>query len=366
VQPTQLRLPRGAIGLPAFLPDATYGVVRSVDREDLARCGVEALVMSTFHLMQNPGSSTVKALGGLNQMTSWPHPIVTDSGGFQAYSLIRENPRQGSLSSKGLTFLPEGAERPFHLSPEKTVQLQLSYGSDIVVCLDDCRHADDSEDVQRESVERTIDWARRGRAEFDRQVGQRHRDTENRPLLFAVIQGGAVRDLRRRCAEELLSIGFDGFGFGGWPLNRAGELLTDIVGYTRELVPREFPMHALGIGHPESIVASARLGYELFDSALPTRDARHGRLYSMVDPTDPRPELSTRWFKYVYLQDAKHKKAAGPIFASCRCYTCAGYSLGYLHHLFANKDGLYMRLATIHNLTYVTDLMRRLRAAANG
>jgi queuine tRNA-ribosyltransferase len=359
--PAELHLSHGRIALPAFLPDATYGVVRAVDSDDLERCGVEALVMSTFHLMQNPGSSTVKALGGLHRMTAWPRPIVTDSGGFQAYSLVRENPRKGRLSSKGITFQPEGADRPFRLSPEKTVQLQVSYGADVVVCLDDCRHPDEPADVQRESVERTIAWARVGWAEFDRLVGRRQREGEPRPRLFAVIQGGASRELRKRCAEELLAIGFDGFGFGGWPLNSAGELLVEIVAYTRELVPSDVPMHALGIGHPENVVATADLGYALFDSALPTRDARHGRLYSFADPARPHPARSPGWFKYVYLQDAKHTKAAGPVFAGCPCYTCQRYALGYLHHLFANKDALYLRLATIHNLTYMTELMRWLR-----
>jgi queuine tRNA-ribosyltransferase len=363
--PSELCLPHGRITLPAFLPDATYGVVRSVDADDLERCGMEALVMSTFHLMQNPGSSTVNALGGLHRMASWRRPIVTDSGGFQAYSLIRENPRKGTMSSRGITFQPEGADRPFRLSPEKTVQLQLSYGSDVVVCLDDCRHPDEPESVQRESVERTIDWARRGRAEFDRLMRRPRRAAEQRPLLFAVIQGGTSRELRKRCADALLAIGFDGFGYGGWPLNSAGELLIDVVAYTRELVPRNIPMHALGIGHPENVMATARLGYEMFDSALPTRDARHGRLYSFVDPTKPISERSSGWFKYVYLQDSKHTKAAGPVFRSCPCYTCEHYALGYLHHLFANKDGLFMRLATIHNLTFMSQLMRRLGLRSN-
>ncbi|HRC77931.1 MAG TPA: tRNA-guanine transglycosylase, partial [Kouleothrix sp.] len=169
-QATSLLLPHGELALPAFLPDATVGVVRAVDAGDLRAAGVRALVMNVFHLMQKPGSSTIAALGGLHRMAGWDGPIITDSGGFQAYSLIRQNPRFGSLSDGGIRFTPEGAERPFQLTPEKCIQLQMAYGADIVVCLDDCTHVDDSLDEQRKSVARTVRWARRCKDEFERLV----------------------------------------------------------------------------------------------------------------------------------------------------------------------------------------------------
>src|ERR1051326_5144538 len=169
---SSLRLPHGEVCLPAFLPDATLGVVRGVDSADLENCGIEALVMNGFHLMQRPGSSTVQALGGLHQMAGWQRPIVTDSGGFQAYSLIRQNPKYGSLNDKGITFQPDGAARKFFFSPEKTIQLQLSYGSDVVICLDDCTHVDDAQAEQELSVRRTIAWAKRCKQEFERLVAQ--------------------------------------------------------------------------------------------------------------------------------------------------------------------------------------------------
>ena len=169
---TTLHLPHGQLKLPNFLPDATLGVVRSVDSVDLEQCGVEAVVMNTFHLMQRPGSSTITALGGLHQMSGWPRPIITDSGGFQAYSLIRQNSKFGQMNDKGITFQPEGSDRKFHLTPEKSIQLQLSYGADIAVCLDDCTHVDDSLETQQESVKRTIGWARRCKSEFERLMQQ--------------------------------------------------------------------------------------------------------------------------------------------------------------------------------------------------
>lgn len=364
---TTLDLPHGQLSLPAFLPDATLGVVRSVDSVDLEQCGIEAVVMNTFHLMQHPGSSTITALRGLHQMTGWPRPIITDSGGFQAYSLIRQNHRFGTMNDKGITFQPEGAERKFHLTPEKSVQLQISYGADIVICLDDCTHVDDPPETQQESVKRTIEWARRCEAEFERLMGQKRIPQEQRPLLFGVIQGGGLRELRKQCADALLEIGFDGFGFGGWPLDNKGQLLSDIITYTRELVPPDLPMHALGIGHPANVVDCARIGYDLFDSAMPTRDARHARLYVFITPDSlPAPGSTEKWFSYLYVNDDKAIKNDGPVSQFCDCLCCTRYSVAYLHHLFKINDSLFLRLATIHNLRFMVQLMERLRAEQDG
>jgi queuine tRNA-ribosyltransferase len=364
---TTLTLPHGALALPAFLPDATLGAVRAVDAADLRACGTAALVMNTYHLMQRPGSSTVQALGGLHQMAGWPGPIITDSGGFQAYSLIHENPKYGSMSDNGITIQPEGAARKLHLTPEKAIQLQLSYDTDIAICLDECTHVDAPAAEQETSVRRTIDWARRCKREFERQIAARRLPPERRPRLFAVIQGGGSRELRRQCAEALLEIGFDGYGYGGWPLDAQGQLLTDLVGYTRDLIPPQFPMHALGVGHPVNIAACARLGYALFDSALPTRDARHGRLYAFTsDPSLPLAVAPIDWCTYVHPTDAKHIKQDGPISPWCDAPCCRTYSLGYLHHLFKIKESLFLRLATIHNLRFMAQLMARLREPEGG
>jgi queuine tRNA-ribosyltransferase len=356
-----LHLPHGQLHPPVFLPDATLGVVRAVDSNDLTQCEVQGVVMNTLHLMQRPGSSTVQALGGLHNMAGWKRPIITDSGGFQAYSMIQQNSDYGQVTNKAIIFRPDGSSRKFILAPEKTIQLQLSYDSDIVFCLDECTHADAPFHVQQESVERTIDWAQRGKDEFQKLVDQKGLSEAQRPLLFAVIQGGGSRELRKRCAAELLDIGFDGFGYGGWPLDSEGELLRDLLAYTRELVPVKFPMHALGIGHPESVIECARIGYSLFDSSMPTRDARHSRLYSFnVDPSSL--ESVDEWFSYIYIQDKKHIKANRPISPFCDCSCCRDYSLGYLRHLFKLNDCLYQRLATIHNLRFTTQLMNYLRS----
>jgi queuine tRNA-ribosyltransferase len=367
---THLQLSHGELRLPVYLPDATLGVVRSLDSADLEQTGIQAVVMNTFHLMQRPGSSTITALGGLHQMCGWSRPIITDSGGFQAYSLIRQNPKFGSMSERGITFQPEGSDRKFHLTPEKSIQLQLSYGADIVICLDDCTHVDEAFEAQQESVTRTIAWARRCKDEFQRLLRQKRLAEEQWPLLFGVIQGGGFPELRKQCAEALLEIGFDGFGFGGWPLDSKGNLLTDIITYTRELVPPELPMHALGVGHPANVVACARMGYDLFDSAMPTRDARHARLYVFTSDERERGAINRaptngseeQWFKYLYVNDDKFIKSDEPVSRYCDCLCCSRYSLGYLHHLFKINDSLFFRLATLHNLRFMVQLTERLRA----
>ncbi|HLZ61392.1 MAG TPA: tRNA guanosine(34) transglycosylase Tgt [Ktedonosporobacter sp.] len=355
-QYSSLQLPHGVIQLPIFMPDATLGVVRGVDATDLSNCSIQAVVMNTFHLMQRPGSSTIQALGGLHAMSAWPHPIITDSGGFQAYSLIQQNAKFGSLDEDGITFKPEGSDRKFHLTPEKAVQLQLSYDADIVMCLDYCTHVDAPFTLQEEAVTRTIAWARRCKNEFQRLIKQKRLSAEKRPLLFAVIQGGGSPELRKRCADALLEIGFDGYGYGGWPLDKQGKLLSDIISYTRELVPPQFPMHALGVGHPGNVMECTRNGYGIFDSAMPTRDARHARLYAFTDTT-----LDGKWFSYVYVNDDKFIKTNSPVSPLCDCLCCSHYSLGYLHHLFKVNDSLFFRLATLHNLRFMTMLTQRLR-----
>ena len=360
----KLILPHGELRLPVYLPDATFGVVRSVDAADLEMAGVEAVVMNTFHLMQKPGSSTIGSLGGLHAFSGWNRPIFTDSGGFQAYSLIRQNPSFGRLGERGITFKPEGSNRGYQLTPQKCIQLQLAYGSDVVIALDDCTHVDAPRAEQLVSVERTIRWARQGKQTFLELVSRKNLPPERTPRLFAVIQGGAERDLRKRCAEALLEIGFDGFGYGGWPLDGQSNLLEDTLGYVRELVPPQYPLHALGVGHPVNVAACYRLGYAIFDSAMPTRDARHGRLYAFRSEPSSLSLQGTDWLAYLYIADERHIRNDGAVSPGCDCPVCARYSLGYLRHLFKLNETLYFRLATLHNLRFMTLLTDRLRQTA--
>ncbi len=360
--PTQLSCIHGQLDLPQYLPDATFGQVRGLSSEATFNCGIRAVMMNTFHLMQKPGASTVKSLGGLHAMSGWQGLIFTDSGGFQAYSLIRQNSKFGQFSDNGLIFKPADGGRKFLLTPEKCIQLQLSFGADVLFCLDDCTHIDDSQEQQVASVERTIRWAKRCRVEFDRLLAEKRENPAGRPLLFAVVQGGNSPELRQQCAQALLEIGFDGYGYGGWPLDSQGNLVEEMVFLTRDLIPDEFPLHALGIGHPPYVARTAAHGYGLFDSAMPTRDARHGRLYHFKYLPDRSSLIHKNdWFNYVYAQDKIHIKSSQPIENGCDCPTCRSYSLGYLRHLYKLNDSLYQQLATQHNLHFLVRLMNILR-----
>lgn len=337
-------------------------MVRAVDAADLRGVGSPALVANALHLSTQPGSKVIERLGGLHGFMGWDRPIVTDSGGFQLYSLLRENDRFGTIGAQGFIYRPGGKSSKKLFSPEKAIAYQARFGADVMFCLDQCTHADDPAETQRQSVARTIDWARRCRTEFDRMHARRGGDAGARPRLFAVVQGGDDADLRRHCAEALAEIGFDGYGFGGWPVADDGRL-TDMVGRVAELLPSDVPLHALGVGKPENIVAAHDLGYSTFDSALPTRDGRRRRLFVPTQELTPRSVRQSGFYRYLHIGDDRYRRDADPVDPSCDCPCCRQVSRGYLHHLFNVEDSLALRLATLHNLRFVNRLAEVLGAS---
>ncbi|MGI6201718.1 MAG: tRNA guanosine(34) transglycosylase Tgt [Christensenellales bacterium] len=351
-----LDLMHGRLSLPTFFPDATYGVVRTVDFADVAAAGIDGVVMNTFHLLTKPGLGVVRAMGGMHDFAGWPRPILTDSGGFQAYSMIWQNPKYGQLRPGGILFKPDGGGR-IDFTPEKCMQMQLACASDIVMCLDCCTHPDAPRQQQEQSVALSIKWAKQCREVFDRLCAQKYGDGP-RPKLFGIIQGGGDRDLRRQCAQALTEIGFDGYGYGGWPLDEAGNMVYDILAYTAQLMPDGLPKYAMGMGRPEEIVTLNRMGYNLFDCVIPTREARHGRLYTFTG--EPLDEAG-RFYRFLYMLDEDYCTDSRPVEEGCDCHTCRNYSRAYLRHLLKSGDSLGLRLATIHNLRFYARLMARMR-----
>jgi queuine tRNA-ribosyltransferase len=351
---------RGRLAVPTFLPDATRAGVRSVTSDDLRAIGVEALVVNAFHLLRRPGARTIAATGGIHRFMGWDGPILSDSGGFQVWSLIRQDPSRGVIRDREVIFREPATGERWTLTPERIVQLQFRLGSDVAVCLDDCTDAGAPEAEQERSVERTVAWARRSRAEYERlAAGMRGAEP---PRLFAVVQGGGIEELRRQCAAELVSIGFDGYGFGGWPLDADGSLLADPLRWVAESLPAAVPKHALGIGRPDHVVSAFALGYSLFDCALPTRDARHGRLYAFRAGYPGRGlRPGATFFRAVHILDARYRVDHAPIEEGCDCPACARYSRAYLHHLFKVGDATAERLATLHNLRFYVRLTGALR-----
>ncbi|WP_228202552.1 tRNA-ribosyltransferase family protein [Acinetobacter baumannii] len=245
------------------------------------------------------------------------------------------------------------------LTPEKSIASQFTYGSDVMMCLDYCTHPDDSYETNIFSVEVTIDWAKRCKREYERQLLMRKIPPEKRPLLFAIIQGGSFFDLRDKCADALKEIGFDGYGFGGFPVNGQGELVEDILAYTASLMPNETPKYAMGLGKPDGVVSCYKMGCNLFDCVIPTREARHNRLYVFDEESD-----DTLKYRHYYILDEEHIREKTPISKQCDCLTCRNYTRAYLYHLYKVGDSLGYRLATIHNLRFYTQLMEKLQRGA--
>ena len=366
--PSSIETAHGPLHLPVYFPDATRGVVRTVDSRDLEACGVQGMVVNVFHLSTRPGTGLIKRAGGIHEFMGWRRPIASDSGGFQLMSMIRENPRYGHIMDRGIHFTDlDGTRDKVLFTPERSVRLQFDLGADLMVCLDDCPRPDASPVAGGQveaSVRRTVHWAERCRAEFDRLLAARGKGGGPRPLLFGVVQGGYDKRARQWCAHELLNLGFDGFGFGGWPLTPEGDLAEEILAFTAGLIPDPLPRFALGVGKPEHIVRCTQMGWRIFDCVLPTRDARHGRLYALnaasLDEVDVQ---APDFYRFVYVRDKKHKREKGPISAACDCLCCQDYSLAYLHHLFDVDDPLALRLATMHNLRFYTQLLERISAS---
>lgn len=354
-----LKTLHGKITLPTFFPDGTKAVVKGVDSTDLVNAGVEGLVINTYHLLVNSLGEKMEKFGGVHNFMNWPNPVITDSGGFQVMSLVHDHPGMGKIDDNGITFKwdPSTSSTPLTtsslrisgqkvvLTPEKSIELQLKLDTDIAIVLDDCTRPDQASKDQEKSVERTIAWAKRSKDEFEKLVKTK------RPLLFAVVQGGNNKKLRKKCAEALIEIGFDGYCYGGFPVDNKGKFMTGILEYVAKLLPDDKPKYALGIGRPENIIACAKMGYGIFDCVIPTREARHGKLYIWKGKSHGS----------IYIKSGKFAADSNPISQLCDCLTCKNYSRGYIHHLFKIGDTLSVRLATIHNLRFYSQLMERLK-----
>jgi queuine tRNA-ribosyltransferase len=351
------------ISFPIFLPDATRGVIRAIDSQDLRECSVEGVVVNGFHLTTKPGTTVLKSFGGIKKFMNWDGLVISDSGGFQLLSLVYENKSFGKINDDGIIFYRDskGKKSKNIFTPEKSIQMQFNIGADIMICLDDCPSMKATNEENIISVRRTIEWAKRGKKEFLRQI--ENRKIDEKPLLFAVLHGGNDKNLRSWCAEEIIQIGFDGFCFGGWPLDKDGKFNLDILSWTASLMPDNLPKFALGVGNPKAIVDCVKIGYNIFDCVLPTRDARHKRLYVF----NKKPESMNIFDEknitdFLYITDEKYIRDANPISEFCDCYTCRNYSRGYLNHLFEIEDALAWRLGTIHNLRTYTKLIEILRS----
>lgn len=353
-----LKTPHGTLKTPFFMPDATRASVRGLLPSQLEATGIEALVVNTYHLMLQPGSERVREAGGIHRFMKWSHPVLSDSGGYQVFSLIHKNPELGRITEEGAEFRSILDGSKYLLTPERSVQIQFDLGVDMIVCLDDPRPNDVAEAEMRESVERTIRWAKRCREEYDRQIRARGLTEATKPLFFGVVQGGMVPELRQYCALELEKLHCDGYGFGGRHIDSEGNFLEDIVRITAAAIPTNKVRFALGIGTPDDIVRCFQLGWDMFDCVIPTREGRHGRLFVW----DSAGSIEhTNFFTTINIRNEQYKKDDTQVDPTCDCTLCTQYTPSYLHHLFRVGEPLALVLASEHNLKFYTRLIEKLR-----
>jgi len=348
-----IRTAHGVLPTPFFMPDATRGFVKLTNNEDLIRVGISALVVNTFHLYLQPGTKVIKKAGGIHQFMNWNKPLLSDSGGFQVFSLIHKNSQMGKITDEKVIFKSPLDGSRHEISPEKSIQIQFDLGTDLMVCFDDCPPNDFDRDQLIIAVDRTIAWAKRCKAEYGRQIKKRKLTGIKKPLLFGVIQGGAELDLRQKCAEELVKIGFDGYGFGARPVDKDGNFLAEVLQYTADLIPPKAIRFALGIGTPEDIKRCADMGWDIFDCVIPTREGRHGRLLMA--------KKGNLGYEQLNVNNARFEGDFRVINASSAIMSLKSQTRAYLHHLFRLNEPLGQNLASLNNLEFYMKLMRGLR-----
>jgi queuine tRNA-ribosyltransferase len=363
----QIKTKNGVVDTPFFMPDATRGFVKSLDRDDLVAVGVSPMVVNTYHLYLQPGTELVKKAGGIHKFMRWNAPLLSDSGGYQVFSLIHKNPEMGKITDEAVIFKSPLDGSMHAISPEKSIQIQFDLGVDMMVVLDDVPPNSYTKEKIKDAVERTVRWAERCKVEYEKQLKKRKISQEKRPLIFGVIQGGGYADLRKYCAEKLVEIGFDGYGFGARHVDTEGNFMEDVVRETAKLIPENSLRFALGVGTPEDIVRFVECGWDMFDCVIPTREGRHGRLFLRKSTSPPTPlfgkERVAEFYETININNGKFREDFGPVDALCDCQLCKNYTRAYLRHLFVMKDPLAMRLSAIHNLKFYMDLMEELRAS---
>lgn len=338
-----LKTPHGILSTPLFMPDATRGFLKSLNIKDIKDTGTKAMVVNTFHLYLQPGIKIIKQAGGIHRFMNWSGPLLSDSGGFQIFSLVHKNSKMGKIFDEKVSFKSPLDGSWHDLTPEKSIQIQFDLGVDMMVCLDDCPPHDLTSEKMKTAVDRTIFWALKSKKEYERQIKKRKINKNNRPLLFAVIQGGTDIHLRRYCAQKLVAIGFDGYSFGARPVDKNGKFLKKVLQETANCIPPEAPRFALGVGTPDDIKRSALLGWDMFDCVIPTREGRHGRLFLNVN---------SEKYKTVNILNSKFSSNFKVVNKNSFLLELKENSLAYLHHLFRLKESLGQRLASLNNLEF--------------
>jgi len=419
----------GEINTPFFMPIATKGAVKNLSPEDLKKLGAEIVLGNTYHLWLRPGDELIARAGGLHQFMHWDRPILTDSGGYQVFSLgARAKEKYGTsgvkISEEGVSFTDPIDGKKYFMSPEKSIEIQLNLGSDIIMVFDECPPFPCSHEQARQSMELTLRWAARCYKYFHNRIRQ---DSEkygkekvisqqssvrnegksddslpmtedgskvSRPLLFCIVQGSIYEDLRKECIEKLIEIGFsaqggpasgwDGYAIGGVAVGEPRQHLYEILDWVAPLLPADKPRYLMGLGRPEELVRAVEAGMDMFDCVIPTREGRHGRLFiwnkqmefeinkqkskqnsNSKEITNDQlliaDYLNSNFYETINIANEKFKEDFTPVENDCQCETCQNFTRAYLHHLLKTNEPLFLKLASVHNLYFYLSLMKLLR-----
>jgi len=335
----RLTTPHGVVDTPAFMPVGTAATVKGQTQQDLEDLGVQILLSNTYHLYLRPGHELIRKLGGLHKFMSWPGAILTDSGGFQVFSLSELR----KVSDEGVTFRSHLDGSEHFLSPEKALEVEIALGADIVMVLDECIEAPSAETRTREAAARTLNWARRSKEYF-----AQHGDPA-RQMIFGIVQGGTYGELRRENADALVELDFPGYAIGGLAVGEGHATTCEMAAIAASRLPAERPRYLMGVGKPEQIPDYVALGIDMMDCVLPTRSARHGSLFTSQGR--------------LLIKNAQYISDERPIDESCGCAVCRRYSRAYLRHLYASGEFLATILNTHHNIYFYLDIMRKIRDA---
>ena len=333
----RLTFDRGEVNTPAFMPVGTYGAVKAMTVEEIKGLGAEIILGNTFHLSLTPSTEVISAHGDLHDFMNWNGPILTDSGGFQVFSLGKMR----KITEEGVEFRSPKDGSLIFMGPEESMQIQHKLGSDIVMIFDDCTAYPGKKSEIDQSMQLSLRWAKRSSIE--------HQKLNNKNSLFGIIQGGMHKDLRLQSIKSLVEIGFDGYAIGGLSVGEPKEEMMEVLSYLPEHMPKNKPRYLMGVGTPSDLVEGVECGVDMFDCVMPTRNARNGYLFTSKG--------------VVKIRNAKYKKDTGPLDVNCDCSTCKNYSRAYLHHLQKTNEILGSRLNTLHNLHYYQNLMHLMREA---
>ena len=335
----EMQFPRGSVQTPTFMPVGTYGTVKGMLPRDIQEIGAEMILGNTFHLMLRPGTEVIKSHGDLHDFTQWHGPILTDSGGFQVFSLgdMRK------ISEEGVKFKSPIDGSPVFIDPERSMEVQRDLGSDVVMIFDECTPYPATEVETKDSMELSLRWAQRSKVAHG----------DNPSALFGIVQGGMYEKLRDESLDGLINIGFDGYAIGGLSVGEPKEDMIRILDHLADSMPHEKPRYLMGVGKPADLVEGVRRGIDMFDCVMPTRNARNGHLFTSSG--------------VIKIRNARHRNDTSRLDNECDCYTCENFSRGYLHHLEKCGEMLGAQLNTIHNLRFYQTLMANLREAiSNG